>query len=172
MTKIALPMKLKIKEIVLIEQRPFCIADFREFEVGGKKYHMNDGTFRNYILKLRKPGEIEVAFKSKPVFYTIPGKKFTKSMTLDHMGVSTIINDSLLKRELYKQDKKIREIAERTHMGFRDIGAIIRKVKAEVERKAGHTDEEEINDNEHKSKQSQAFNRRLSSSSFMSYRYC
>jgi hypothetical protein len=29
-------------------------ADFREFEIGGKKYQMNDGTFRNNISKLRK----------------------------------------------------------------------------------------------------------------------
>jgi hypothetical protein len=32
-------MKLKMKEIILIEQRPFSFADFREFEIGGKKYH-------------------------------------------------------------------------------------------------------------------------------------
>ncbi|MDQ6862454.1 MAG: hypothetical protein M3044_01385 [Thermoproteota archaeon] len=59
--------------------------------------------------------------------------------------------------ELYKQDKTTREIAERAHMSPRDIAVIIRKVKAEVEREAGHTDEEEIDDNEHRSKQSQAF---------------
>jgi hypothetical protein len=60
-------------------------------------------------------------------------------------------------RELYKQDKTSREIAERAHMSPRDIAVIIRKVKAEVEREAGHTDEEEIDDNERKSKQSHAF---------------
>jgi hypothetical protein len=43
------------------------------------------------------------------------------------------------------------------HMSFRDIQVITDKVKAEVERDAGHTDEEEIDDNESKSKQSQAF---------------
>jgi len=42
-------------------------------------------------------------------------------------------------------------------MSPRDIAVIIRKVKAEVEREAGHTDEEEIDDGEHKSKESQAF---------------
>ena len=26
----------KMKEIILIEQRPFSFADFREFEIGGK----------------------------------------------------------------------------------------------------------------------------------------
>jgi outer membrane murein-binding lipoprotein Lpp len=59
--------------------------------------------------------------------------------------------------ELYKQDKTSREIAERTHMSFRDIRVITDKVKAEVEREARHTDEEEIDDNERKSKESQAF---------------
>jgi hypothetical protein len=59
--------------------------------------------------------------------------------------------------ELYKQDKTSREIAERTHMSFRDIGVITDKIKAEVEREAGHTDEQEIDNNEPKSKQSQAF---------------
>lgn len=92
------PMKIRMRKIVLIKRRPFCVSDFREFEVDGKKYHMTDGTFRNYILKLRKKGEVELAFKSKPVFYTLPGHKFNKSMTLDHMGVSSIISDSLLKQ--------------------------------------------------------------------------
>ena len=60
-------------------------------------------------------------------------------------------------RELYKQDKKIIEIIQRVHMSPRDVCAIIKKVKLEVEREAGHTDEEEIDDNEHKSRESQAF---------------
>ena len=42
-------------------------------------------------------------------------------------------------------------------MSPRDICAIIRKVKTEAEREAGHINEEEIDDNEHKSKESQAF---------------
>lgn len=92
------PMKIRMRKIVLIKRRPFCVCDFREFEVDGKKYHMTDGTFRNYILKLRKKGEVELAFKSKPAFYTLPGHKFNKSMTLDHMGAISIINDSLLKQ--------------------------------------------------------------------------
>jgi hypothetical protein len=37
----------------LIEQRPFSFADFREFETGGEKYQMKDGTFRNNISKLK-----------------------------------------------------------------------------------------------------------------------
>jgi hypothetical protein len=91
-------MKLKIKQIVWVEQRPFSFADFREFEVGGEKYHMTEGTFRNNISGLRKTGEVEPAFRSKPAFYTIPGNKFNKSMTIDHVGVpDAIISQSILK---------------------------------------------------------------------------
>jgi hypothetical protein len=43
-------MKLKIREIVLVEERPFTFADFREFEIAGQKYHMKDE--RWYIQKL------------------------------------------------------------------------------------------------------------------------
>ena len=45
-------MKLKMKEIILIEQRSFSFADFREFEIGGKKYQMKYGAFRNNISRL------------------------------------------------------------------------------------------------------------------------
>ena len=86
MDKITPLMKLKIKETVLGERRPFCVFDFREFEVGGKKCSMTDGTFRNNVSKLSKSGYIEKAFKSKPQFYTIPGHRFDRSMTLDHTG--------------------------------------------------------------------------------------
>src|SRR5689334_9697874 len=91
-------MKLKIKQIVWVEQRPFSFADFREFEVGGEKYHMTEGTFRNNISELRKTGEVEPAFRSKPAIYTIPSNKFNKSMTIDHVGVpDAIISQSILK---------------------------------------------------------------------------
>ena len=80
-------MKLKMKEIILIEQRSFSFADFREFEIGGKKYQMKDGTFRNYISKLRKAGEVEFEFKSRPAFYTISTKNTDKMMTLGRMRI-------------------------------------------------------------------------------------
>jgi hypothetical protein len=89
-------MKLKIKEIVLIEQRPFSFVDFREFEIGGEKYEMEHGTFRNNILRLKKKGEggeVELAFKSRRAFYTIPSKKFNKTMTQDRMWVPDTIID-------------------------------------------------------------------------------
>jgi hypothetical protein len=79
-------MKLKMKEIILIEQRPFSFADFRKFEIGGKKYQMGYGTFRNNIPRLKKRGEVERAFKSRPAFYSVPGKKFNKMMTLGRRG--------------------------------------------------------------------------------------
>src|SRR2546423_6925273 len=82
----------------------FSFADFREFEKGGEKYQMKDGTFRNNISKLRKAGEVELAFRARPVFYTIPTKKFSKTMTQDHMGVpDRIIDPSVLKQTpIYK----------------------------------------------------------------------
>jgi transposase len=46
--------------------------------------------------------------------------------------------------QLYKENKSIREIAKDLHMSFRDIGIIIKKVKAETEREAGHSYEAEI----------------------------
>jgi hypothetical protein len=70
-------MKLKIIEIVLVEECPFTFADFREFEISGQKYHMKDGTFRNFISKLRKSGEVELPFRSRPAFYTPTGKNST-----------------------------------------------------------------------------------------------
>ena len=91
-------MKLKIREIILVEERPFTFADFREFEIAGQKHHMTDGTFRNFISKLRKSGEVELAFRSRPAFYTLTGKKFNRTMTLDHTGVpNAIIDQSALK---------------------------------------------------------------------------
>ncbi|MGA8913590.1 MAG: hypothetical protein WB443_12120 [Nitrososphaeraceae archaeon] len=65
-----------MKEIILIEQGSFSFADFRDFQIGGKKYQMGHGTFRNNISRLKKRGEVELAFKSRPSFYTIPGRKF------------------------------------------------------------------------------------------------
>ena len=56
MSRLLGAMKLKIREIVLVEERPFTSADFREFEIAGQKHHMTDGTFRNLISKLKKSG--------------------------------------------------------------------------------------------------------------------
>lgn len=96
-------MKLKIREIVLTEGRPFCLSELRELEMDGKKYQMSEGTARNYISKFKKSGEVQDAFPSNPKFYTIPGHKFDKKVTLNRMGVTSIIDDSLLRQTpIYK----------------------------------------------------------------------
>jgi hypothetical protein len=59
-------------------------------------------------------------------------------------------------KELYKQDKTIREIIQRVHMSPRDIGVIIKKVKMEVERERGQLEEKNDYDTESKSKTTQA----------------
>ena len=45
--------------------------------------------------------------------------------------------------QLYKENNSIREIARLVHMSFRDIGAIINKVKLQAERERGYTTAEE-----------------------------
>ena len=57
---------------------------------------------------------------------------------------------------LYKENRSIREIAKLMHMSFRDIGAIINRLKSEAELERGDTNYEEV-DTEPKSKESQAF---------------
>jgi hypothetical protein len=99
-TKLLHAFKLKMNEIVLEEQRPFYFGDFAEFEVLGEHYRMEHGTFRNIISKLKKAGQVKLAFRSNPAFYTIPGKEFKKAMTHDHAGVAvihSIIPERLLK---------------------------------------------------------------------------
>lgn len=60
---------------------------------------MKHGAFRNNISRLKKRGEVELAFKSRPSFYNLPGKKFEKMMTLGRMGVpDAIIDQSLLRQ--------------------------------------------------------------------------
>jgi hypothetical protein len=59
--------------------------------------------------------------------------------------------------ELYKQGRTVREIAKLMHMSFGEIGKILKKFKKEAENERGHTDEEEIENNQPKSKESQAF---------------
>ena len=53
---------------------------------------------------------------------------------------------------LYKENNSIRQIAALVHMSFRNIGAIINKVKLQAERERGYTTDEEP-----KSPESRAF---------------
>lgn len=75
------------ENINIIEKRACCVLDFRRFEVDGKEYPMASGTFRNKIRKLKKEGKVEFQFRSGHAYYSLPGYKFTKSMTEDHTGV-------------------------------------------------------------------------------------
>ena len=69
-------MKEHMAFIVLSECRPFSHRDFTRFEVDGKEYRMTPGTFRNKILKLRRLGEIELAYNAGTPFYTLKGHSF------------------------------------------------------------------------------------------------
>ena len=59
-------------------------------------------------------------------------------------------------RELYKQDKTIREITQRVHIFLRDIGAITNKVKAQIESESGKLEGKVDYDIKLKSKTTQA----------------
>jgi hypothetical protein len=87
--------------IVFLENRPFSYLDFiPKFEVNGTTYAMKYGTLRNYFLKLRKNGDIELDYRSKQAFYTIKGQKFGKHklMTSNHMGgVERFSSDPMVK---------------------------------------------------------------------------
>lgn len=80
-------MRKQIRRIVVLEERPFSFIDLENFEVNGTRFELKHGTIRNYLSKLTKSGEIEFAYNSGVAFYTLPGKKFTKDVTADHMGV-------------------------------------------------------------------------------------
>jgi hypothetical protein len=94
----------RIKEIVLNEHKPVSLLDFLpSFEIEGKEYSMNYGTLRNILSSLRRTRQIQIAFKSKQTFYTLPGITFgrSKMMTRYHTGVSSSSssdNDSLYRR--------------------------------------------------------------------------
>ena len=90
-------MKKHMNYIIYTENRPFSYRDFNRFEIDGKEYRINHGTFRNKVSKLMKLGKIELEYKSKAAFYTIKGVNFGKrksnpviqSMTHNHMEVCT-----------------------------------------------------------------------------------
>ena len=90
-------MKEHMAYIVLLEHRPFSYRDFMRFEVDGKEYRMTPGTFRNKILKLRKLGEIELAYNAGTAFYTLKGHGFGKPITPNHTGVSSTKSDALVR---------------------------------------------------------------------------
>jgi hypothetical protein len=79
-------MQKRIKEIVILEERPFSFIDLKGFEVDGTRYELKHGVIRNYLSKLTRSGEIEFAFNSGIAFYTLPGRSFTKQVTPNHVG--------------------------------------------------------------------------------------
>jgi len=79
-------MRKRISEIVVLEERLFSYIDFKSFIADGMRYELKHGTIRNYLSKLTRSGEIEFAYNSGIAFYTLPGRKFSKHVTADHVG--------------------------------------------------------------------------------------
>jgi len=107
----------RIKQIVVIEGRPFCFKDFEYFTANGLTYKMTHGTFRNKISKLKKDAKIVLEYTSGIGFYTLPGFHFGNSMTDNHMGNTTVIGVTDLIEfieNLSLEDKSIHDI----HMSF------------------------------------------------------
>jgi hypothetical protein len=80
----------RIKEIVSNEHRPVSLLDFLpSFEVQGKEYHVKYGTLRNILSSLRRTRQIQIDYKTKQTFYTLPGTMLgrSKTMTPYHTGV-------------------------------------------------------------------------------------
>jgi hypothetical protein len=75
---------MKMVEIVFVEKRPFCYAGFLSFEYEGQQYKFEHGTIRNIFSWLHKRGDIEYEYRSGPTFYTLPGIRFGKSITVNH----------------------------------------------------------------------------------------
>lgn len=89
-------MQKRIKEIVILEERPFSFIDLKGFEVDGTRYELKHGVIRNYLSKLTRSGAFEFAYNSGVAFYTLPRKNFTKYMTAHHMGGSCSSSSVLL----------------------------------------------------------------------------
>jgi hypothetical protein len=90
----------RIKEIVSNEHRPVSFLDFLpSFEIEGKEYHVKHGTLRNILSGLRRTRQIQIDYKTKQTFYTLPGTTFGRSqmMTPYHTGVpsSSVDNNSI-----------------------------------------------------------------------------
>ncbi len=96
-------MRRLIKEISIVDKRPFSYRDFLDFELDSNKYGFSHGTIRNYLSKLTKSGEVILAYNSGIAFYTLPGKKFEKGKTPSHTGVPPLLlNPVITNRPIYK----------------------------------------------------------------------
>jgi len=94
--------------LVFCEKQEACWRDFTNFEVDGRRYRLAAGTIRNNLLKLRRQGKIEVAYRSVDSYYTLSeyGVQHSDKMTVNHARV-------------YKRD--VAELIER--MAFDTPGA-------------------------------------------------
>ena len=103
-----------MKKIVCEEHKPFSYIDFLHFKVAEKSYTPKYGTIRNKFSKFLKQKKIELCYRSKISFYTLPDIKFGKDklMTLNHTVVdNNSISDSWLRNHpVYK-------ILERAYFG-------------------------------------------------------
>jgi hypothetical protein len=97
-------LRKRIREIVILEERPFSFLDLKSFEVDGMRYELKHGTIRNYLSKLAKSGEIGFAFYSGVAFYTLPSTRFTKQVTGNHVeGPLSLIHQLPIKNTpIYK----------------------------------------------------------------------
>jgi hypothetical protein len=111
--------------IVFIEHRPFSYKDFLEFIIDNKIYKMAHGTIRNNISKLIKEGKIVRINNSGIAFYTLTGFPFTKSMTDNHMVVSTNHPFNRMIQELPLEKNSIHNIRLRFAIKDWDIWMIL-----------------------------------------------
>lgn len=74
-------MGKRIREIVVLEDRPFSFVDFKSFVVDGMRYELGHGVIRNYLSKLTRSGEIEFAYNSSCISLEL---HFTKDVTANH----------------------------------------------------------------------------------------
>lgn len=88
-------MLQEMAHIVFSVGRPFCYHDFLRFiDFNGEERKMDEGTIRNKFSMFSKSGKIELEYRSRTAFYTIPGHRFGKRMTPDHAGVYNSKMDS------------------------------------------------------------------------------
>ncbi len=82
-------MKKHMERLVKVEDRPFSVVDFDQFEVAGRLHHVSKGTFRNKMSEWKQKGEVVLQYTDTYAYYSLPGYEFSKSklMTKDHAGL-------------------------------------------------------------------------------------
>ena len=126
MTSLDFAIMSRMKQIVLLERRPFSYIDFKDFEILNRNYKVAHGTFRNKISKLVKKGIVELEYNSKLSFYSLAGIHFGNTMIRNLTGNTGVIGATQLIdfiQELPLENKSIHDI----HMKFSvpDIWTVI-----------------------------------------------